>query len=64
MKPLLKPSSHSKLYRATMRSPSFGLRSRREIPRVHLRERYDHPPRYSLLPAYNPLAETSRSNFP
>ena len=39
MKQLLKPSSHSNLYHATMRSPSFGLPSRNQITRVDLRER-------------------------
>ena len=39
MKPLLKPSSHSNLYYATMRSASFGLPSRNQITRVDLRER-------------------------
>ena len=39
MKPLLKPSSHSNLYHATMRSPSFGLPSRNQITRLDLRER-------------------------
>ena len=39
MEPLLKPSSHSNLYRATMRSPPFGLPSRNQITRLDLRER-------------------------
>ena len=39
MKPLLKPSSHSNLYYATMRSASFGLPSRNQITRADLRER-------------------------
>ena len=39
MKPLLKPSSPSNLYHATMRSPSFGLPSRDQITRLDLRER-------------------------
>ena len=39
MKPLLKPSSHSNLYHATTRSPSFGLLSRNQITRLDLRER-------------------------
>ncbi len=39
MKPLLKPSSRSNLYHATMRSLSFGLLSRNQITRVDLRER-------------------------
>ena len=40
MKPLLKPSSHSNLYQATMRSPSFRLPSRNQITRLDLRERF------------------------
>ena len=39
MKPLLKPSSHSNLYHATMRSPCFGLTSRNQITPRDLRER-------------------------
>ena len=39
MKPLLTPSSHSNLYRATMRSPSFGMFSRNQITRLDFRER-------------------------
>ena len=38
MKPLLKPSSPSNLYHATMRSTTFGLPSRNQITRVDLRE--------------------------
>jgi len=41
VKPLLKPSSDSNLYRATMWSPSFGLPSRNQITRLDLRERED-----------------------
>ena len=40
MKPLLKPSSHSNLYHATMRSPSFELPSRNQITSADLRERH------------------------
>ena len=40
MKPLLKPSSHSDLYHATMRSPCLGLPSRNQITRLDLRERF------------------------
>ena len=39
MNPLPKPSAHSNLYHATMRSPSFGLLSRNQITRLDLRER-------------------------
>ena len=39
MKPLLKPSSHSNLYHAPMRSPCFGLPPRNQITRLDLRER-------------------------
>ena len=39
MKPLLKPSSRSTSYHATMRSPSFWLLSRNQITRLNLRER-------------------------
>ena len=39
MKPLLKPSSHSNLYHATMRPSSFGLPSRNQITRLDLRAR-------------------------
>ena len=41
MKPLLNPSSHSNLYHATMRPPSFGLPSRNQITRLDLRERLE-----------------------
>jgi len=39
VKTMCKPSSHANLYHATMRSPSFGLLSRNQITRLHLRER-------------------------
>ena len=61
MKPLLKPSSHSNLYDATMRSPSSGLPSRNQITRVDLRERT-----YKIrqpMHAHTPLTEIYKSNL-